>query len=246
VLRAIEHARAAGDDPTHTAKAAAARAATNVERKREAREWDERDGKLTDLSAFERAILPLTQGVPLSRLQRYRWALTELDLAIFNLHLTNSSEDLDRLEQLLDRMASDGSDRRAKKALRLKRTAHPQVSRRRESIAATRARPVPETITSGPTQVSTQNLLVGGVCAVGAFIAAVLSPIIGGSACGGEESFAAALPLVAAALTGVATALLMPRTGWRFVLVPLASLLVLVLDFALFASSAIDTHYCGS
>jgi hypothetical protein len=32
--------------------------------------WDERYGKLTDLSAFQREILPLIQGVPLSRLQR--------------------------------------------------------------------------------------------------------------------------------------------------------------------------------
>jgi hypothetical protein len=69
-LRAIEQARAEGNDPTHGAKAAVARAATNVERKREARKWDERYGKLTDLSPFTRDILPLIQGVPLSRLQR--------------------------------------------------------------------------------------------------------------------------------------------------------------------------------
>jgi hypothetical protein len=35
-----------------------------------AREWDEQHGKLVDLSAFQRDILPLIQGVPLSRLQR--------------------------------------------------------------------------------------------------------------------------------------------------------------------------------
>jgi CRISPR-associated endonuclease Cas1 len=69
-LAAIERAKAKGKDPTHGAKAAAARAATNVERKREAREWDERYGKLTDLSAFKREILPLIQEVPLSRLQK--------------------------------------------------------------------------------------------------------------------------------------------------------------------------------
>jgi hypothetical protein len=34
------------------------------------REWDERHGKLVDLSAFEREILPRIQGVPLSRLQQ--------------------------------------------------------------------------------------------------------------------------------------------------------------------------------
>jgi hypothetical protein len=39
-------------------------------RKREAREWDERYGKLTDLPAFQPEILPLVQGVPLRRLQR--------------------------------------------------------------------------------------------------------------------------------------------------------------------------------
>jgi hypothetical protein len=32
--------------------------------------WDERYGKLTDLSAFRREILPLIENVPLSRLQR--------------------------------------------------------------------------------------------------------------------------------------------------------------------------------
>jgi len=41
----------------------------NVNRKREAREWDEQHGKLVDLSTFQRDILPLIQGVPLSRLQ---------------------------------------------------------------------------------------------------------------------------------------------------------------------------------
>jgi hypothetical protein len=37
--------------PPHRCRA---RAATSVERKRQAREWDERYGKLTDLSAFQR------------------------------------------------------------------------------------------------------------------------------------------------------------------------------------------------
>jgi hypothetical protein len=39
-------------------------------RKAEVREWDEPHGKLVDLSAFEREILPALQGVPLSQLQR--------------------------------------------------------------------------------------------------------------------------------------------------------------------------------
>ncbi|HEU5215282.1 MAG TPA: CRISPR-associated endonuclease Cas1 [Gaiellaceae bacterium] len=69
-LSAIESKRAANADPTHGAKAASARAATNVQRKREVREWDEAHGKLIDLSAFQRDILPLIQGVPLSRLQK--------------------------------------------------------------------------------------------------------------------------------------------------------------------------------
>ena len=34
------------------------------------REWDETHGKLVDLSAFQRDILPLIQHVPLSQLQR--------------------------------------------------------------------------------------------------------------------------------------------------------------------------------
>jgi len=67
-LRAIEQAKKRGSDPTHGDAAAAARAGSNIRRKREAREWDERYGKLTDLSAFEREILPLIQDVPLSQL----------------------------------------------------------------------------------------------------------------------------------------------------------------------------------
>jgi hypothetical protein len=69
-LRAIEQAKTEGRDPTHGAGAASRRAMSNVERKREAREWDERYGKLTDLSSFQREILPLIQNVPLSRHQQ--------------------------------------------------------------------------------------------------------------------------------------------------------------------------------
>jgi len=69
-LDAIEQKKQDGDDPTHGDAAGHRRAASNVERKREVREWDQRFGKLTDLSAFDREILPLIQGVPLSRLQR--------------------------------------------------------------------------------------------------------------------------------------------------------------------------------
>ena len=69
-LRAIENAKQHGNDPTHGDTAAVRRAETNVQRKREAREWEERHGELVDLSAFEREILPAIQGVPLSRLQR--------------------------------------------------------------------------------------------------------------------------------------------------------------------------------
>jgi hypothetical protein len=68
-LFALEQ-KAAGEDPTHGATAAAHRAETNISRKREAREWDEQHGKLVDLSAFQRDILPLIQDVPLSRLQQ--------------------------------------------------------------------------------------------------------------------------------------------------------------------------------
>jgi hypothetical protein len=69
-LAVIEQAKAKGNDPTHGADAAVARAASSIERKREVREWDERYRKLIDLSAFKRDVLPLIQGVPVSRLQR--------------------------------------------------------------------------------------------------------------------------------------------------------------------------------
>ena len=68
-LAAIDEKRAAGTDPTHGATAAVRRAEANITRKREAREWNELHGKLVDLSAFQRDILPLIQGIPLSRLQ---------------------------------------------------------------------------------------------------------------------------------------------------------------------------------
>jgi CRISPR-associated endonuclease Cas1 len=69
-LAAIEERKASDGDPTHGAEAAARRATTNIIRKRQARDWDEAHGKLVDLSAFQRDILPLIQDVPLSRLQR--------------------------------------------------------------------------------------------------------------------------------------------------------------------------------
>jgi CRISPR-associated endonuclease Cas1 len=69
-LSAIEQRKAAGEDPTHGATAAIRRAEANITRKREAKEWDEQYGKLVDLSAFQRNILPLIRDVPLSRLQR--------------------------------------------------------------------------------------------------------------------------------------------------------------------------------
>lgn len=69
-LQAIEERKQKGTDPTHGDAAGQRRATSNAQRKREVREWDERFGKLTDLSAFSRDILPLIQTVPLSRLQQ--------------------------------------------------------------------------------------------------------------------------------------------------------------------------------
>jgi CRISPR-associated endonuclease Cas1 len=69
-LSATEWTQRKGHDPTHGATASIARATSNVARKREAREWDQKHGKLVDLSSFEREILPLIRGVPLSRLQK--------------------------------------------------------------------------------------------------------------------------------------------------------------------------------
>jgi hypothetical protein len=68
-LAAIDKKKAAGEDPTHGAVAAARRGQANVARMCEAREWDEKHGKLVDLSAFQRDILPLIEHIPLSRLQ---------------------------------------------------------------------------------------------------------------------------------------------------------------------------------
>lgn len=69
-ITAIEQKKASGLDPTHGARAASRRSEANITRKREAREWDEQHGKLVDPFAFQREILPLIQGISLSRLQR--------------------------------------------------------------------------------------------------------------------------------------------------------------------------------
>ena len=69
-LAAIDRAKKAGMDPTHGGEAGGRRAETNITRKRQAREWEETYGRLVDLSAFKRDILPLIQDIPLSRLQQ--------------------------------------------------------------------------------------------------------------------------------------------------------------------------------
>jgi CRISPR-associated endonuclease Cas1 len=69
-LAVIEEKKRAGSDPTHGGVAASRRAKANVARKREVQEWDERHGKLVDLSAFQREILPRIKDVPFSHLQR--------------------------------------------------------------------------------------------------------------------------------------------------------------------------------
>ena len=84
-LRSIEQKKEKGTDPTHGSGAATRRAETNVARKREAREWDERHGQLVDLSAFRRDILPLIQDIPLSRLQNRLQKATGLSLRYVSL-----------------------------------------------------------------------------------------------------------------------------------------------------------------
>jgi CRISPR-associated endonuclease Cas1 len=69
-LTAAEWEDRRGEDLSHGAAAAARRASSNIARKSEIRDWDERHGRLVDLSAFQREILPLIRDVPLSRLQR--------------------------------------------------------------------------------------------------------------------------------------------------------------------------------
>jgi len=69
-LAKLEALKADGRDPTHGQEAAVKRGAANARRKAEIRNWEQQYGKLTDLSAFEREILPLIQNVPLSRLAK--------------------------------------------------------------------------------------------------------------------------------------------------------------------------------
>jgi hypothetical protein len=69
-LAKLEQLKAEGQDPTHGGPAAEKRSAATARRKAELREWEQRYGKLVDLSVFEREILPMLQTVPLSRLAR--------------------------------------------------------------------------------------------------------------------------------------------------------------------------------
>jgi CRISPR-associated protein Cas1 len=69
-LAELERLKADGRDPTHGGGAAAKRAATNMRRKAELREWEQQYGKLIDLTAFQREVLPLIRDVPLSRLAK--------------------------------------------------------------------------------------------------------------------------------------------------------------------------------
>jgi hypothetical protein len=59
-----------GGDATHGGEAAAKRGASITSRKQEIAEREQRHGKLIDLTAFEREILPLIREVPLSALVR--------------------------------------------------------------------------------------------------------------------------------------------------------------------------------
>lgn len=62
--------RRRGIDPTHGGEAAAKRGMATAKRRRELVGWEQQHGKLVDLSAFEREVLPLIGDVPLSRLVR--------------------------------------------------------------------------------------------------------------------------------------------------------------------------------
>ena len=57
-----------GRDPTRGGEAAKKRGQATADRKRETAVWEARHGRLIDLTAFRREILPLIQEVPLSRL----------------------------------------------------------------------------------------------------------------------------------------------------------------------------------
>jgi hypothetical protein len=69
-LQRLNQLGANGRDPTHGGDAKTKRGATNARRKAELAEWEQQYGKLVDLTAFQREILPLIQNVPLSRLAK--------------------------------------------------------------------------------------------------------------------------------------------------------------------------------
>jgi hypothetical protein len=67
-LIALAEQRAAGRDTTHGGAAAKRRGRSIVDRKRAIQEWEREFGKVVDLTAFEREVLPLIREIPLSRL----------------------------------------------------------------------------------------------------------------------------------------------------------------------------------
>ena len=69
-LKQLAELRTAGRDPTHGGEAASKRGRATAERKQQLADWERRHGKLIDLTAFEREILPQIQGTPLRKLMQ--------------------------------------------------------------------------------------------------------------------------------------------------------------------------------
>ena len=101
----------------------------------------------------------------------YRRALGELDLAVCNLSHTDSSDDYDRLEQLLDQAAASPSRRRAEKALELQKAARTEINRLRSKES--RASP-----TTGA-QAPSPSFGVGALVMVGTFAGLLVGAMLG-------------------------------------------------------------------
>ena len=147
---------------------------------------------------------PAGKGRTASRQNHYRRALAELDQATLNLSHTDSREDFDRLERLLDQLARAASGRRAEKALKLKQTACSEITRR----VVQQARPTQHPPAAPDAPFGLAGLILGGA-ACGFIIGVVL-----GSGGGGDipslnalaALFAGVIGSVAGALVGLMTA----------------------------------------
>lgn len=91
----------------------------------------------------------------------------------------------------------------------------------------------------------TRRHSAGAACAIGAFVVLIVAASVGGTACGSAEGGSFLLTFVSAGLAGASVAMFMPETRWRFVVVPILTLVVLLASILVWALFSVDSHYCA-